>query len=229
MPMLSPTIFREYDIRGLVDQDLTEEAVCARRAGRSAPGSASAGGGKAAVGRDCAALRPERFAKAMIDGAHRDGRRRRRHRGRPDAAHLLRGAHRRRSDGICMITGSHNPPEYNGFKIGLGTATLHGEEIQALRRLARVGPLRARGRARSTPYDVVDAVPRLRPKEPAAREAQAQGRRRRRQRHRRRRRGAALRALGIELVPLFCEMDGRFPNHHPDPTVEKNLEHLKAR
>ena len=57
-------------------------------------------------------------------------------------------AHTAGVDGICMITGSHNPPEYNGLKVGLGTATFHGEEIQALRRLAESGALPERARAR---------------------------------------------------------------------------------
>jgi phosphomannomutase/phosphoglucomutase len=127
-----------------------------------------------------------------------------------------------------MITGSHNPPEYNGLKIGLGAATLHGEEIQALRRLAESGPF-ASGSGSVTPYDVVTPY-RAHVKENlrlGARKLKvvidagngtggvvA---------------GPHFESLGLDVVPLFVEMDGSFPNHHADPTVEANLEHLKAK
>ena len=127
-----------------------------------------------------------------------------------------------------MITGSHNPPEYNGLKVGLGSATFHGEEIQALRRLAESGAF-ASGTGTVTPYDVV--TPYLnyvqenlrlgsRKLKVVVDAGNGTG-------------GVVavplLEALGVEVVPLFIEMDGRFPNHHPDPTVEKNLEDLKAK
>jgi len=225
MSKLSPTIFREYDIRGLVDQDLTEEAV-------SLVGKAlgtrirEAGGRRAAVGRD-ARLSGPKFAAAMISALRSTG---------VDVLDLdivptpltYFAAHTAGVDGICMITGSHNPPEYNGLKVGLGSATFHGEEIQALRYLAESGKF-ATGQGSVAPYDVVTPYRRH------VQETLRLGRRR-------------LKvvvdagngtggvvavplfqALGLDVVPLFIEMDGRFPNHHPDPTVEKNLEHLKAK
>ena len=225
MPKLSPTIFREYDIRGLVDQDLTEEAV-------SLVGKAlgtrirEAGGKKAAVGRD-ARLSGPRFAAGMISALRSTG---------VDVLDLgvvptpltYFAAHTAGVDGICMITGSHNPPEYNGLKVGLSAATFHGEEIQALRRLAEAGPF-ATGQGTVTEHDVVTPYRRY------VQENLRLGRR-------------LLkvvvdagngtggvvavplfRALGIEVVPLFIEMDGNFPNHHPDPTVEKNLAQLRAK
>jgi phosphomannomutase/phosphoglucomutase len=136
MDKLSPTIFREYDIRGLVDQDLTVEAV--HLVGKAlGTRLRAAGGRKAAVGRD-ARLSGERFRDAMISGLTSTG---------IDVLDLgivptpltYFAAHTAGVDGICMITGSHNPPEYNGLKVGLGSATFHGEEIQALRRLADAG------------------------------------------------------------------------------------------
>src|SRR5512142_1159200 len=151
MPTLSPTIFREYDIRGLVDQDLTEEAVflVGKALGTKIR---EAGGRKAAVGRD-ARLSGPRFAEAMIGALTSTG---------VDVLDLgivptpltYFAAHTAGVDGICMITGSHNPPEYNGLKIGLGSATFHGEEIQAIRRLAESGTF-ASGSGAVTPYDVV--------------------------------------------------------------------------
>jgi phosphomannomutase/phosphoglucomutase len=225
MARLSPTIFREYDIRGVVDRDLTEEAV--HLVGKALGTRVrEAGGHKAAVGRD-ARLSGPRFAKAMISGLVSTG---------VDVLDLgvvptpltYFAAHTAGVDGICMITGSHNPPEYNGLKVGLGAATFHGEEIQALRRLAESGPF-ATGAGGVSPYDVVG------PYQAYVRQNLRLGRRR-------------LKvvvdagngtggvvavpifeALGIEVVPLFIEMDGSFPNHHPDPTVEKNLAQLQAK
>jgi phosphomannomutase/phosphoglucomutase len=225
MAKLSPTIFREYDIRGLVDRDLTEEAV--HLVGKAlGTRIREAGGRKAAVGRD-ARLSGPRFAERMIEALVSTG---------VDVLDLgvvptpltYFAAHTAGVDGICMITGSHNPPEYNGLKVGLGSATFHGEEIQALRRLAEAGRF-ADGDGKVAPYDVVS------PYQKYVRENLRFGKRR-------------LKvvvdagngtggfvavpifeALGIEVVPLFVEMDGRFPNHHPDPTVEKNLEQLQAK
>jgi phosphomannomutase/phosphoglucomutase len=225
MPKLSPTIFREYDIRGLVDQDLTEEAV--HLVGK-ALGSRirEAGGARAAVGRD-ARLSGPRFARAMIDALTSTG---------VDVVDLgvvptpltYFAAHTLDVQGICMITGSHNPPEYNGLKVGLGSATFHGPEIQALRTLAESGRF-ATGAGKVTEHDIVT------PYQKFVRENLRCGPRR-------------LKvvvdagngtggvvavpifqALGFDVVPLFIEMDGRFPNHHPDPTVEKNLEHLRRK
>ncbi|ABS24384.1 phosphomannomutase/phosphoglucomutase [Anaeromyxobacter sp. Fw109-5] len=225
MDTLSPTIFREYDIRGLVDQDLTEHAV--HLVGKAlGTRIREAGGRKAAVGRD-ARLSGERFRDAMVSALTSTG---------IDVLDLgvvptpltYFAAHTAGVDGICMITGSHNPPEYNGLKVGLGAATFHGEEIQALRRLAESGRF-ASGSGTVSPYDVIT------PYRKYVRENLRLG-------------GRKLKvvvdagngtggviavpileALGVEVVPLFIDMDGRFPNHHPDPTVEKNLEHLKAK
>jgi phosphomannomutase/phosphoglucomutase len=225
MPKLSPTIFREYDIRGLVDQDLTEEAV--HLVGRAlGTRIREAGGRRAAVGRD-ARLSGPRFAAAMISALRACG---------VDVKDLgivptpltYFAAHTAGVDGICMITGSHNPPEYNGLKVGLGSATFHGEEIQALYRLAVAGTF-ASGSGSVEAYDVVT------PYRAHVRENLRLGKRKLK---------VVVDAgngtggvvavplfesLGVEVVPLFVEMDGRFPNHHPDPTVEKNLEQLKAK
>ena len=127
-----------------------------------------------------------------------------------------------------MITGSHNPPEYNGLKVGLGSATFHGEEIQALRRLAESGRF-AEGAGSLAPYDVVTPY-----------RAHVRGNLKLGKRKLKVVVDAGngtggvvavplFESLGVEVVPLFVEMDGRFPNHHPDPTVEENLEHLKAK
>ncbi|HUL58622.1 MAG TPA: phosphomannomutase/phosphoglucomutase [Anaeromyxobacteraceae bacterium] len=225
MPKLSPTIFREYDIRGLVDQDLTEEAVLlvGKALGTKIR---EAGGRRAAVGRD-ARLSGERFAKQVFAGLTSTG---------VDVVDLgvvptpltYFAAFTLEVDGICMITGSHNPPEYNGLKVGVGKTTFHGEEIQALRRLAESGKF-ATGAGKVSAQDVVgpyreDVRSRLRFGKRRLKVVVDAGN------------GTGgvvavplFEALGLEVVPLFVEMDGRFPNHHPDPTVEKNLEALRAK
>jgi phosphomannomutase / phosphoglucomutase len=225
MTKLSPTIFREYDIRGLVDRDLTEQAV--HLVGKALGTRIREEGGRtAAVGRD-ARLSGPRFAAAMISALRSTG---------VDVLDLgivptpltYFAAHTAGVDGICMITGSHNPPEYNGLKVGLGSATFHGEEIQALRRLAESGRF-AEGAGSVRPHDVV-APYRAHVKE----NLRLGDRRLKVVVDAGNGTGGVVavplfESLGIEVVPLFVEMDGNFPNHHPDPTVEENLEHLKAK
>jgi len=225
MSSISPTIFREYDIRGLVDQDLTEEAV--RLVGQALGTAVREGGGKrVVVGRDCRESGP-RFARAMIEGLTSTG---------IDVTDLgvvptpltYFAAATLPVDGLCMITGSHNPPEYNGLKVGVGKTTLHGEGIQALRERIERGDFAA-GQGKVEPHDIVTpyrayvrANLRMGPRKLKAVVDAGNGT------------GGVIavplfQSLGIEVVPLFVEMDGRFPNHHPDPTVEKNLEDLKAK
>jgi phosphomannomutase/phosphoglucomutase len=126
-----------------------------------------------------------------------------------------------------MITGSHNPPEYNGFKVGIGRATLAGPEVQELKARVESTPKAA---ARAGALTEIDAVaPYLHFV------AQTLGVARRRLRvvvDPGNGTGAIvapklLRALGHEVVELFCELDGTFPNHHPDPTVPENLRDLQ--
>ena len=223
MQTLSPTIFREYDIRGTVDVDLTEPVV--NLVGKAlGTRIRAAGGRRVAVGRDTRLSGP-RFARAMLDGLTSTG---------IDAVDLgvvptpltYFAAHVLDVQGICMITGSHNPPEYNGLKVGLGSATFHGAEIQELRALAESGRF-STGLGRVIAHDIV------RPYQEHVRRALRCGPRRLK---------VVVDAgngtggvvavpifesLGFEIVPLFLEPDGHFPNHHPDPTVPKNLEALR--
>ena len=222
---ISPTLFREYDIRGLVDQDMTDQAVHLIGKGLGTM-VVAAGGSKVVVGRDCR-LSGGRFAEMMITGLNATG---------VDVIDLrvvptpltYFAANTLDVDGLCMITGSHNPPEYNGLKVGVGKTTLHGEGIQELRRLVESGKF-IHGKGTTEVHDIV------RPYMEYVRENLRLGARKLK---------VVVDAgngtggvvavplfqtLGIEVIPLFIEMDGNFPNHHPDPTVEKNLEHLRQK
>jgi len=129
-------------------------------------------------------------------------------------------------DGSIMITGSHNPPDYNGFKISVGKGTIFGEEIQEIRKIIEKNEY-VSGQGKETKMDIFPQyVERYKkefgniPKFPLVLDCGN---------------GAAgcivkklFQAVGLDPVILFEEPDGRFPNHHPDPTVEKNLVDLKA-
>jgi len=225
MASISRTIFREYDIRGLVDKDLTEDAV---RLVGCALGTEvrEAGGRRVVVGRDCRESGP-RFARAMIAGLNAVG---------IDVTDLgvvptpltYFAAATLPVDGLVMITGSHNPPEYNGLKVGVGKSTLHGEGIQAL--LRRIVEDRfASGAGKVETHDIVGPY-----KEYVRKNLQLGPRKLKVVVDAGNGTGGVIanplfRSLGVDVVPLFEEMDGRFPNHHPDPTVEENLGFLKAK
>ncbi len=231
---LSPSIFKAYDIRGIVDGDpgtvtLTDEAV--RGVGAALGLQARAAGiGAIVVGRD-GRLSGPRLIAALTDGITSAG---------VDAidigmvptpvvyyATVLTGC----GSGVA-VTGSHNPPEYNGLKMMLGGATLYGEGIQALYRAivapgfaGRLGGV-ARGRvvARDVSDEylrrIVGDVKLARPMRIAidcgngVAGALAP---------------ALYRALGCEVDGLYTEVDGTFPNHHPDPAHPENLEDLVRR
>jgi phosphomannomutase/phosphoglucomutase len=218
-------IFREYDVRGVVDEDLTEGAVhaIARGLGTMIRGT---GGSRAVVGRDCR-LSGERLGRAAVAGLEAAG---------VDVIDLgvvptpltYFAAHTIGVDGLCMVTGSHNPPAYNGMKVGVGKTPLHGEGIQELRRVVQSGRF-ASGKGGAARHDIVtpyrDAVRRnlrLGPRKLKVVLDAGNGT------------GGVVavplfESLGVEVVPLFIEMDGRFPNHHPDPTVEENLQALTSK
>src|SRR5262252_341062 len=220
---MNPQIFREYDIRGLVDLDLTEDVV--EKLGRGLGTIVRRQGGRwIVVGRDCRES-STRFREAICSGITSTG------------LHVMDvgivptpvtyfAANTLPVDGLAMITGSHNPPEYNGFKVGCGKTTFHGSEIQELRQLIEAGDFERGSGGKVIQFDVVTPYIHF------IRQTLAVGRK-----------GMRIvvdagngtggvvavplfRAMGFEVVPLFCEMDPTFPNHHPDPTVTKNLEDL---
>jgi phosphomannomutase/phosphoglucomutase len=130
-------------------------------------------------------------------------------------------------DGLCMITGSHNPREYNGFKVGVGKTTLAGPDVQELKARVLSQPRPAQRTGAETDIDAVGpylhfvtqtlgiAARKLRVVVDPGNGTGAIVAPR------------LLRALGHEVIELFCELDGTFPNHHPDPTVPENLRDLQ--
>ncbi|WP_373741099.1 phosphomannomutase/phosphoglucomutase [Neisseria sp.] len=218
-------IFKAYDIRGIVGKTLTNEA--AYLIGRAiAAKAAEKNIGKIAIGRDGRLSGPDLMA-ALQKGFTDSG---------IDVLNvgmvatpiLYFAAIRECSGSGVMITGSHNPPDYNGFKMMLGGDTLAGEAIQELLAMIENGGFVSDGRTGSvTEKDVAEEyishivghIKLKRPMKIAADAGNGVG-------------GAfagkLYRALGCEVTELFCDVDGNFPNHHPDPAKPKNLQDLIA-
>ncbi|WPZ36656.1 phosphomannomutase/phosphoglucomutase [Thalassobaculum sp. OXR-137] len=218
-----PTILREYDVRGVIGSTL--HAADAQALGR-AFGTivAEKGGRRVAVGRDGRISSPE-IAAATIAGLRAAGIDVLDVGGCPTPA-LYFAVHHLGTDGGIMITGSHNPPDYNGFKMMLGTAPFFGADIQRLGEIAGTGGFAAgQGSVEAAP--VLEAyVARLLQDHRAGRDLSVvwdcgNGAT-----------GPVVTAL-TEVLPgthtvLYPEVDGTFPNHHPDPTVPETLEGLRA-
>lgn len=221
--MLDPSILREYDIRGVVGRTLTEEGV--REVGRAFGTLVLRSGGRSvAVGYDGRLSSPALEA-VLVEGlvstgvlVHRIG--------LGPTPMLYFATHHLGAGGGMMITGSHNPPEYNGIKMVLAGKSFYGEAIQELGRMVAAGDY-ASGEGSIEAIDVSDVyVDRLVRDLPAGRPLNiawdpGNGAA-----------GAVLRRLCERLpgrhVMINEAVDGTFPAHHPDPTVEENLEDLKA-
>jgi phosphomannomutase/phosphoglucomutase len=219
---VNPTIFREYDIRGKVPRELNPETV--HLLGLSLGTYYHQKGiKKISLGRDCRLSSPS-LREALVNGLVESGMNIVDIGMVPTPLLYFSLFHLEVGGGI-QITGSHNPPEFNGFKVCQGKATIYGREIQMVREIAESGRY-ARGRGEiqeetvMAPYItrvlagiqagpirrrvVVDAgngvgglvAPQL------------------------------YENLGMEVQKLFCEPDGRFPHHHPDPTIPENLSQL---
>jgi phosphomannomutase/phosphoglucomutase len=211
-------IFRAYDIRGIAGRTLTAATV--REIGRALGSLARERGAPAfAVGRDGRLSGPE-LAGALMDGLNAAG---------ADVVELgvvptpvtYFAAHHLGCGSAVMVTGSHNPADYNGLKMVVAGDTLSGEEIQALRRRVESGSFHA-GAGKRTKRDLLDDyverivgdVKLARPMRVAIDSGN----------------GVAgvvaprlFRRLGCEVTELFSEVDGTFPNHHPDPSKIENL------
>lgn len=213
-------IFREYDIRGVVDTDLTDETVydLARAIGTffRANGAASA-----SLGRDARESSP-RFRDLMISGLTETGCNVLDVGMVPTPA-LYFTLFTEDVDCGVMITGSHNPADNNGFKVCLGKSTIFGEQISEIKRLALSRDF-ASGKGTTAKREVAHAYQerirssiRVGPRKLKVVVDAGNGMGGLI--------GAALyRELGCELIELFCEPDSSFPNHHPDPTVVENMQ-----
>ena len=214
-------IFRTYDIRGVVGRSLTPELV--REIGRALGTlGRSRGAPVFAVCRDGRLSGPQLVA-ALTEGLNAAG---------ADVIDIgmaptpvaYFAAHHLKTRSCVAVSGSHNPPQYNGLKMVVAGDTLYGEDIQELRKTIEKGAF-ASGSGKTTRTDVLDAyVERIAGDVKLARPfhiAVDCGN------------GVAgllaprlYRRLGCEVTELFCEVDGNFPNHHPDPAQPENLADL---
>ena len=220
--MLKPTIFREYDIRGVAETELQSADVVdlgrglgtllQRKSGRSIT-----------LGRDCRLSSP-RLRDALLEGLIDSGCEVT-DTGVVPTPLLYFSAVHLGADGAVMITGSHNPSEFNGFKTVCGPTTLHGETIQEVRQVIEARDF-LKGHGSQAAMDIIPAyLDQVAPQFNYSRRVKVvldAGN------------GTAgpvvhrlFERLNCEVTELFFEMDGRFPNHHPDPTVPANLKHLQ--
>jgi phosphomannomutase len=221
MHTFHPTILREYDIRGIVGETLfAEDAFAIGKAFGTRV--KRAGGGVVCVGWDGRLSSPD-LAAAVVDGLTSTGCAVRKV-GRGPTPMLYYAAKAREADGGIMITGSHNPPNHNGFKMVLGGKPFFGPDIKDLGRIAVEGDwLAGEGSARddSVAAEYIerlladyDGIHNLKVVWDCGNGAA----------------GEIVQALAKRLpgkhTVLFGDIDGNFPNHHPDPTEPHNLKHL---
>ncbi|MDH3622697.1 MAG: phosphomannomutase/phosphoglucomutase [Myxococcales bacterium] len=223
---MNPHVFREYDIRGHAERDFEDELV--RLLGLSL-GTFFSGRGlrRIAVGRDCRLSSP-RLHKALCGGLVETGLQLT-DIGVGPTPLLYFAVHNRDLDGGIHITGSHNPPEENGFKMMVGKAPLYGGDIAELRRIMETREFHRKTggtieHVDPTPAYVQNAKDGIRLGRRHIRFALDAGN------------GAGgplgietMNALGLEPVAMLCEMDGNFPVHHADPTDPETLEMLRER
>jgi phosphomannomutase/phosphoglucomutase len=225
--MINPGIFRQYDIRGIWEKDLTPAVV--EDIGRGFAAyllrSLNKGSAKISVGMDTRLHSPA-IRDRLIKGLTESG---------VDVTDLgvcptplqYFTLHELPLDGGVMITGSHNPPEFNGFKLSVGTGTIFGEAIQDIQKIIDSGDLRT-GSGSVDSYDVIkNYIACVKGKfeslsgiKVVVDAGNGTG-------------GLVapeiMRTLGAEVVELYCEPDGSFPNHHPDPTLTESLQDLIAK
>jgi phosphomannomutase / phosphoglucomutase len=224
---LNTHIFREYDIRGIVGRDL--DANAAEQIGRAYASELRArSGGRddltVAVGHDNRPSSPD-LAAGAIRGMRAAGVNVIAY-GTVPTPVLYYASAVHATDGGMQITGSHNPPEYNGFKMIVGGRAIYGEAIQRLRERIQNGRFESGGgglEKREIIATYIDDLASRFALERPIRVAVDCGN------------GTGslvavdlLERIGAEVLPLYCESDGTFPNHHPDPTVDENLRDLIA-
>ena len=221
---IDPGIFRAYDIRGITTQNLTEDVVY--WIGRSFATAARAESQTtAAIGRDGRLSSPgleAALSRGLCEGGMNVI-----SVGLVPTPLLYFATHELQTGTGIMITGSHNPPEYNGLKMMIGGVTLAEERIQALLQNLQNNTLSS-GKGQTSNTDIVPAyieqmLPVCQLDRPLNVVVDCGN-------------GVAggiapdiIEALGCKVTPLFCEVDGNFPNHHPDPAEPENLEDVIAK
>jgi len=221
MTTVAPEIFKAYDIRGIVDRTLTVEAV--ERIGRALGTTARTKGvTRFVIGRD-GRLSGPKLSQALAQGLNAVG---------VDVIDVgvvatpmvYFATHHFKTGSGAMVTGSHNPPEYNGLKMMIAGETLAAETIQDLRRVVEAGRFAA-GNGQTEAQDIRAAyleritsdVKLARPMTIAVDCGNGSP-------------GSVapelFRRLGCKVIELFCEVDGHFPNHHPDPSKPENLQDI---
>src|SRR5579864_2096671 len=222
---MNPQVFREYDIRGVVENDFDDDFVV--DLGRGYATLLHRAGKKTiTLGRDCR-LSSDRLRDLLVEGLLPAG---------IDVVDvgvvptplLYFSVLSWKMDGGAMITGSHNAAEYNGFKLGVGPTTIFGAEIQRVMRIIEARAFKTAGNkgtlsARPVLPDYREYIKSHIRLKPGMKVAVDGGN------------GCGgvvaaplMREMGLETIELYIEMDGRFPNHHPDPTVEANMRDLQA-
>jgi phosphomannomutase/phosphoglucomutase len=220
--MLKPTIFREYDIRGVAETELLSPDITDLGRGLGTLLQRKSGR-RISLARDCR-LSSVRLHEALLRGLVDTGCEVT-DIGVVPTPLLYYSAVHLEADGAVMITGSHNPSEFNGFKTVCGSGTIHGEEIQQVRRLIEARDFIS-GHGSHRMVDVISSYlgevagqfqfsRRIKVVADAGNGTA----------------GPVLhqlfKRLNCEVTELYFEMDGHFPNHHPDPTVPENLKVLR--
>jgi phosphomannomutase/phosphoglucomutase len=221
--MMNPQMFREYDIRGITGKDMTaaDAALIGRGVGTFLRRNAAR---SITVGRDCR-LTSEAYSQKLIEGLLATG---------CDVTDIgvcptpvfYFSIQQLKKDGGVMLTASHNPPEYNGFKLCLGLDSIHGEDIKAILDLIEHENFtEGRGQLSSATmiptYNnyVVDNISLPRPLRVGVDAGNGTA-------------GVVavpiMKRLGCEVHDIYCDMDGHFPNHEADPTVAANMQDLIA-
>lgn len=221
MSKINQNIFRLYDIRGIAGKELTPENV--KIIGKSyGTYMKSMGYSRITIARDNRASSLE-FYNTLSEGVNSTGCNVI-NLGLVPTPLLYFSLFHLKVDGGVMITGSHNPPEYNGFKLCVGKTTIYGEEIQKIRKICEEGDFH-QGAGTIEEVDIVTPyIELLLKKFPLKKEIKVviDG-------------GNAtagiiapklFKKLNCKFIPLYCDLDSSFPNHHPDPTVPENLKDL---
>jgi phosphomannomutase/phosphoglucomutase len=222
--MINRGIFREYDIRGIADRDLTDEAVMLiGKAYGTMLKEERPDARRVTVGRDIRHS-SKRIRDALIKGIASTG---------VDIIDigecptplLYFSTFTMDVDGGVMITASHNPPEYNGLKVCIGKETRYGAKIKEILDIIEKGDFAEGKQGSVEEVDITASYTKLLKddfKDLSGIKAVVDAGN-----------GTGgliapelLRSIGVEVIPLFCEADGNFPNHHPDPTIPENLETL---